>query len=245
MLDIDLTEIRKLERDLTKLYERALPFANRNFINDAAFDIRREAIKEIKEKLTLRNRWTAKSIQVERSRSLNLRKQDAAVGSTEEYMLDTEFGATERATGSKGITLATGWSAGQKGQQPRTRLPRKANAMRNIKLENKRAKGANRKQKNFLLVQQAVQTGSRYIFMDLGRRKGIFKVLGGRKAKEAREGKIAGARIKMVHDMTKKSVTIPATPWLTPATDRVTPKFPEMYKKRLIGQIRRANLFRR
>lgn len=242
MITIDTRSIADLTRDLTSLSKRAVPFATRNFVNDAAFSVSREAKTVVKERMTLRNRWTLSSIRVDRAKRPG---DHAMVGSIEQYMRDQEFGTTKTKRGKEGVRITTGWAAGQEGAKPRTKLARKPNAIRNVKLKNRKASGGTRRQRNFLAVKQAVETKQRYVFMDLGRRKGIFKVLGGRKKKNRLDGhRISGARIKMVHDLTRSSVRIPPTPWLGPSVDAVTPKFREMYAKRLIEQINRARLFR-
>lgn len=235
MFTIDIN--KRLVQELEYLNQRALPHANKRFVNDAAFAVMREARQGVRETMTLRNKWTERSIQVERSRTLDMRRQGATVGSTEEYMLDQEFGTTKIKGGREGVILPTSWSAGQQGAKPRSRLPRRPNAMKNIKLKHRKLRGVGKRQKNALLVKQAVETKDRFIFMDLGRRKGIFKVLGGRKKNPS--GHVRGARVKMVHDMTRASVRVPPTPWLNPAIDRVLPKMPRMFTKRLIEQIRK------
>ncbi len=244
MFKFDNAALERYERQLTNLYERALPVANRFFLNDAAFAIARQSKQNVREGMTLRNQWTERSIRVERAKGNVIKHQRSEVGSIEEYMHDQEFGAVETKKGKHGVAIPTGWSAGQEGQKPRTRLVRKANKMRSIKLTKGSGGSVSRsRRRNAALVGEAVESKKRFVYMDLGRRKGIFKVIGGRKSKK--DGKVRGARVKMVHDLSHKVIRTPANPWLSPATDTVQPRFPRMYGRRLLEQIKRQRTFRR
>lgn len=234
MFAINDRDIKKLERDLKTFARKAFPFATKKTLNDAAFQTQRIARVDIKEDLTLRNRFTVQSIQVEQARTLQVSRQAAVVGSIADYMEDQEFGAIKSKKGKQGVQIATSYSAGQgENAQPRTRLPRKANTMAQIQLQRRRKKGSNRKQLNIIAIKQAAETGRKYVFLDLGKRKGIFKVIGGKRR----------PKIKMVHDMTSQSVVIPRSPWLKPAFDEATRMIPAFYADALRFQLRRRNLF--
>jgi len=245
MFEADTRRLRDLERGLKRLSDKALPFATRNFVNDAAFAISKKAKSVVKDKMVTRNTWTVRSIGAMPTRERSIGRMEARAGSREEYMLDQEFGTVKRKGGSEGVRIATSWSAGQEGSRPRTRLPRKVNRIANILLRKRRGFGRSQKQKNLAVVHAAVQSKKRFVYMDLGRKKGIFKVIGGRKrVKRNEDHRVKGARIKMVHDLTEPFVVIPANPWLRPSLDAVTPKFPRMYASRLNEQIRRVREFR-
>lgn len=245
MISIDPRQFKTLERELTRLSTRAIPVATRNFVNEAARDIRDRAKIVVKEKMTLRNRWTINSIRAVTTREhRSLSRIKASAGSLQEYMLDQEFGGIKRKSGSEGVRIATGFSAGQEGARPRTKLPRKANKIHNIKLSNRRAP-RNRKQRNMVMVHQAVREGKRFIFMDLGKRKGIFRVVGGRKRKTANEDhRVKGAKVKMIHDLTRPFVRIPPNPWLKPSSEASQRRFPRMWRRQLLRQISREKAFR-
>ena len=152
------------------------------------------------------------------------------MGSIADYMEDQEFGATKHDP-----SIATSYSAGQgDGARPRTRLPRKPNKMANIKLSKRRARGKSRKQRNFIAVKEAAASGNKYIYLDLGRTKGIFKVIGGKRK----------PRVKMIWSLSRKSVVIPSNPWLAPAVAATEPKMADIYAKSLRFQLRRRNLFK-
>jgi hypothetical protein len=237
MLGIDDREIREFEKDLKTFADKAYPFATRNTINRAAFTTQKTARENVREEMVLRNRFTVQSIQVSPERfQLNVDRQVATVGSTAPYMEDQEFGDTKTKTGKEGVAIATSYSAGQQGQQPRTRLPRKPNQLQNIRLSKRRKGGraANKMQANLMAVKQAAESGNRYVFLDLRRGAGIFKVTGGKRK----------PRIRMIYDLSRKSVVIPKNPWLAPAVATVEPQIPGFYRDSLIFQLKRNKLFR-
>lgn len=235
MFGVDTKSIKQMERDLKTFASKAYPFATRKTVNDAAFQAQRIARVDVKDNMTNRNRFTVQSIQVEQTKTLQVSRQAAVVGSIADYMEDQEFGAVKSKTGKEGVTIATSYSSGEgENAQPRTRLPRKPNRMQSIALQKRRKKGSSRKQQNFIAIRQAAATGRKFVFLDLGRRKGIFKVTGGKRR----------PKIKMVHDMTKQSVVIPKNPWLKPAFDETTRMLPAFYADALRFQLRRRNIFR-
>jgi len=235
MITVDTKELRRLESELKVFARRAYPFATKATINSAAFSAQRTARKGIKQKFTTRNRFTEQSVRVEQAKTLNVSRQSALVGSTADYMVDQEFGGTKVKKGKKGVAIPTSYSAGQgENKQPRTRLPRKANKLQNIVLKRRRKRGASRAQQNLIAVKQAAASNRKYVYLDLKRREGIFKIIGGKNK----------PRIKMVHDLSRKSVRIPRSPWLGPAVTKTVPKIPEMYVKALRFQLQRNNLFR-
>jgi hypothetical protein len=244
MFQINDKNIKKLERDLSEFAARALPFATRKTLNDTAFATQRIAKADVRNDLTLRNRFTEQSIQVQQERrELNIRRQQAIVGSIADYMEDQEFGATKTKGGKNGVAIPTSYAAGQEGQQPRTRLPRKANKLMNIRLRKfKGRRASNRKQQTLFKVQDAVTSGSRVVFLDLGKRQGIFRVVGG--SRRFKRGWPKGARLKMLHDMTSQSVVIPRNPWLTPAVAEASRMLPAFYADALRFQLRRLGIFK-
>jgi len=228
MLTLDDRNIRKYERDLKRFAARAYPFATKAALNGAAFAARTMAIDNVREDLTLRNKFTVGSIRVNRVQGLNVRKQQAAIGSIADYMRDQEFGAVKSRTGSEGVAIPTSYSSGEgDNARPRKRVPRRPNQLKNIKLRK------SRRRNNKAAIMQAATSGRKFIFLDLGRTKGIFRVVGGKRR----------PRIRMVYSLNRTSVTIPASPWLRPATREGERRLPSLYREALIFQLKRAGLF--
>lgn len=242
MFHIDNKSIKRLEADLKAFAHKALPFATKSTLNMAAFDARKESRAIIADKMVERNKFTRQSIRVDQAKTLNMRRQMSVVGSIADYMADQEFGGTRASKGKHGVAIATSHSAGQREQQPRTRLPRKPNKLANIRLKHGKRTAANKRQRTLFAIQDAVTTGNRTIFLDLGRTKGIFRVVGGRK--NFKRGGPKGAKLRMLHDMSDKTVRIPRNPWLAPATKRTEKKIPSFYRESITFQLKRRGLFR-
>ncbi len=229
MFRLDDKEIKDFENTLLLMNHRALPFATKNTVNRLAFAGRIEWRSEIKDQFIQRNSFTRNSIRVEQARGLDIGKQAAILGSIAPYMEDQEFGGSKAKEGKKGVPLATSYAAGQgMNAQPRTRMPRSANKLRNIRLKHRRPKGT-RRQRNLVAVLEAAQSGSKYVYLDLSRRKGIFRVLGGKRK----------PYVKMVYDLTRQSVHVPATPTLGPAVKKVQPLAAKFYSDSLKFQLKR------
>lgn len=231
MFAINNSDIKKLEADLKTFAMKSVPFATRKTLNDSAFAARAIAQADVRESMVNRNRFTAQSIQVDQAKTLKISSQEAIVGSIAGYMEDQEFGAIKSKTGKHGVQIATSYSAGQ--GQPRTRLPRKANTMAQIQLSKGRKKTYSRKQRNLVAIKQAASSGRKFVFLDLGKSKGIFRVIGGERR----------PKIKMVHDMSRQSVVIPKNPWLAPAFNEALRMQPAFYADALRFQARKHNLF--
>lgn len=234
MITIDDKQIKEFERDLKVFASRAYPFATKSTVNSAAFLTQKTARRDINVKMVTRNRFTIQSVRVEQARTLNVSRQVAIVGSTADYMADQEFGGVNVKTGGEGVAIPTGYSAGQERQQPRTRLPRKPNKLSNIQLKRRRGKAVGRKQRNVQAIKAAARSSNKYVYLDLGNRKGIFKVIGGERR----------PRLKMVYDLSRVSTPIPKNPWLKPATNDTRHKIPAIYLKALQFQAKRHNLFK-
>jgi hypothetical protein len=234
MLMVDDKQIKRYERDLKAFASRAYPFATRQTVNASAFKAREIAQGNVRANMVTRNKWTERSIQVDKTSTLNVQRQTAIVGSMADYMETQEFGGTEKSSSGKGVAIATSYSAGQEGQRPRTRLPRRPNKMAAIQLQKRRKKGTSRVQQNFIAVREAAASGTKFLYLDLGRRRGIFRVTGGKRK----------PKIKMVHDLTRSSVAIPKNPWLAPAVRDTERYMPEIYRDALVFQLQRNKLFR-
>ena len=233
MITINDTQIRKYERDLKTFAERAYPFATRQTINSAAFKAQGKAKDNVRNDMVLRNRYTEQSIRVNKAGTLNVARQIATVGSIADYLEMQEFGGTKHSSGSGNVAIATSYSAGQEGQRPRTRLPRRPNKMASIQLQKRRKVGSSKRQQNFIAVREAAKSGQKFIYLDLGRRRGVFKVTGGQRK----------PKIKMVQDLTRSSVVIPKNPWLAPAVRDTEQYMPSIYVEALRFQLQRNRIF--
>lgn len=228
MFEIDkktYRDLASLERKLGLVASSAVPMATRDTLNMAAFDARQDYLESTRKEFTLRNRWTERGIRFEKTRSLDINRQESRAGSVSEYMSTQESGGNVVKNGAVGVSIPTGYSAGQEGQKPRTRLPRASNRIDRIRLSKNKRVGVNRAQRNAIAVKQAAKKGqNKFIYMELrNNRKGIFRVIGG-----ARRPKV-----KMVQDLSRTYVRIEPTHLLESATDRTVRRMPDMYRKAL------------
>lgn len=231
MFEIDARDVKKYEQDLKNFAGQALPYASRAMLTRAAFDSRKEAQGNIREKMTTRNAWTVGSVRAERATSLKVRQQESRMGSLAAYMETQEFGGLETGSG-KYQPIATSYAAGQAWGTRRTRLPRKPNRLQAIQLRKRTGAGLSKKAANRAAIQQAAQGGNKFVFLDLGRRQGIFKVTGGKRR----------PKVNMVWDMSRRFVRIPATPTIGPAARTTQQRMPQFYAEALVQQLRRRGL---
>lgn len=243
MIRIDTKDIKQKENLLKGLARRAYPFATKETINSAAWDARAGTQELIKKKLTTRNKFTEQSVKVTQAKGLNVKTQIAVVGSIAPYFEDQEFGSVRPSTGKHGRPIPTAYSSGEgTNAKERKRLPKRANKLRNIRLTDGRRKPKNRKQATVFAVQNAVLTNKRTVYLDLGKTKGIFKVLNG--SKKFKRGWPKGARLKMLYNLDNKAVTVTGRPTLGPAAHETAKKLPEFYSKALDFQLKRLGLIR-
>ena len=238
MILVDVRELHGLEKQLQTFAARALPFATRQTLNQAVYDTRRGYQREMRHELTLRNTWTEGSAKFEPTRVLDISRQHASVGSVLEYMATQEEGGyVHGAQGrSKPVPTAFARVSGQ-----RARMVKQANRMRAIALADKKHAGQSVKQRLVVAVRVAVQTGRRYVYLDLGGSKGIFRVTGGVDDGRKR-GWAKGAKLRRVWDMSRSAVHVPRHALLRVATNTTTDRLPWLYQQALVAQLRRHGL---
>ena len=229
MINIDIEDMKRLESRLKRVRSKSIPFASRFALNEAAIKGRSGAIAEVKQTMVLKNRWTERSIQFEKTRELRINSQITRVGSVQEYMKDQEFGGVERKQGKEGVPIPTAFAAGMaEDAKPITRPVRPSLRLSRINIQNtRRTRGHS---DNSALIHAAAQSGRKDLFLDYGRRKGIFRVIGGKR----------NPRIKMLWDLSRQSVRIPPNPWLKPAINKVIPEMPAIYFRALQFQLDRV-----
>lgn len=245
MFKIDLSDVEEYEDHLKTFAKRAYPFATKATLNTSAFKARSTSQDRIKRTMTTRNAFTVKSIQVDQARTLRVSRQAAIVGSTAPYMEDQEFGGTVTKRGRYGAVIPTSWAAGQgMHTQPRTKLPRGANKLANIRLAKKirGGKTSSKRQDAFLRGLLAANVGNKFVFMPKSSTShaAIFRVWGRRKVR----GRYTGIKLKMAYSLRPGGVRVPKNPWLAPSVKEVEALMPEVYSEALRFQLQRHGLFR-
>lgn len=228
MITIDNDGVMKLADKLEKMSGRAIPYATRSALNKAAFFARGEAQEVIGRNMIERNKWTRRSVMVQTAKGLNINKQESEVGSVQDYMETQEYGGTVTGRG-KTKPIPTGYAAGQDGQRKRTKVPTRVNKMRNIRVGSR-----NRRNTLFQSAIIAANAGDKF-FKTSGRKSAIYRVWGKRK----RKGQWTRVKMRMVYDMSRRSVRVPKSPWLAPAIKATVKAWPRILKKEIILQLRR------
>lgn len=232
MIFLEDTKIKDLITQLGLINDKAFPYAARYYLNTVAFTARKHWQDEIKKTFINRNRFTVRSIRVTQTRSLNVRSMESITGSIADYMDDQEYGGVKRSKGGSHVNIPTATAAGQaEGTRPRTRPVRKPNRLANIRLKNGQITARNRRQRNLIAVKQARETGQKFVYMETDNSKGIFKV--------------TRSRIKMVHDLSRKTVKIKREPTLYRSLQHTNKEIPSIAISALEQQIDRHTKFKR
>lgn len=224
----DSPDLIDLRNRLYEMARKGVPHAGRNALNRAAFATREQWQRQIYFDLTTRNAWTARSIQVDQARGLDVARMEATVGSAAPYMRTQEEGGVEQKQGKHGVAVPTPVASGEgRGARPRRRMVRGPNKLPNIQLTARI--GGTQKQRNAIAISGALRTGRRHVFLETENKKGLFRISGGKRR----------PKIDMVWDLTKPSVRIPATPTLQPALQAVQRRLPDILVRTLLEQLQR------
>lgn len=229
-LEVDLKKFR-LFSELLGDMKKSLTFAARNALNDIAFEAREEWSKrQLPKAFTLRNNWTERGLRVEKARGRKFEELQSKVGSVREYMLPAEEGSTQTKRGKHGVAVPTSGASGQGPKEKRTRLIRRPNYLSSLTLV-KRV-GGSKAQQNAIAMRMAREKGQ-LAFLEIGKRKGIFKVGGRKKGKP---------RLKLLYDLTHSSVSTKPIPTLERTIDAVRPRFLSIHLKHMEAELVRHSI---
>lgn len=228
-IDFEMRDLQRWNDALEQFARRGIPFVARNTLNSAAFAGRKIWTEVVMPReLTLRNKWTVQKTWVEKARGRDVRRMEAKLGSLADYMAIQESGGTEAKTGAHGVPIPTSVASGEgRGKQNRRKVVRKPNRLHRIDLGNRPRPGMTQTQRNVVAVKIAIKTKRRYVFLDLGKRKGIYRVRGGRRP-----------RIDLIWDLTHPSVRIPPSATLQKTLRLLAPQIPELAKRAMLQQLR-------
>jgi hypothetical protein len=250
---VDTKDFRRLAKELEAVAKKAIPHAVRDSLNTAAFEGRKQWAGEMQKSFTLRNKWTERSIRVEKATGVNLSNMQSVVGSLAPYMATQELGGVEQSKGRHGVPIPTSTAAGQSMKARRTKQVQKRNWQSAISLPAK--VGGSRQRRNMVAVIMAAKTGG-VAFLDLsqgdppkkrrknkqgvvppprrvrGRKKGLFRVTGS-------NGKL---KVRMIWDMTRKTVVVKRRPTLEPTVQWVEGHASEWQRDAIIKQLKRRKV---
>lgn len=211
-VDVDLRQFRELAARFAELNDRSLLYAMRNTLNAVAFDARKEWVKRAARTFTLRNRYTERSLRVDKVRTQKLAEMESRVGSVLPYMATQEEGGQETAKGKHGVAIPTSSAAGQaRKTRPRTRTVRPKNYLEAIHLA--KGVGGSRQRRNAVAIKLARERTNGVAFLDLGRRKGLFAISSSKRAKP-----------RMLYDLSRKTTRLRPHRTLEPTVRTVSPR---------------------
>lgn len=225
-------ELLRFERMLRTAKRRAIPFAVQKTLNRAVVATRDQAKADVRKLFVVRRPWVLNSIRSQGTTTLSLHRMRAEVGTIGKELAVQEFGGRKR-----NPALPTSTASGEgKTAFPRRRTPKRGFATRDIDLPKGKRKGnrgggaRSRRQATVIAVKQAIARKQRFLFLDLGKTKGIFQ--------PTKRG------LRAVVIFRDAPVVIPKKPWLLPAVAKVRKRMPAMYFTELAVQLRRHG-FRR
>lgn len=204
------------------------PNAVKRTVNAAATKTRDLGKQTVASKMTLRNRWVAGSIRAQWTKSNQVNSMRAIAGSVGPELQKQEFGATVRGSGkTKAIVTAAGAREPQSAR-PRKGLLRPRLGKLNLRKPSRKGLRHMSKRQRALVTIKTLGSQSRndIFYLNLGRRQGFFRM--------------EGPKLRMVVDLSRRSVKVKRNPWLGPATKTVTKHLPGIYRRELRDQMRRA-----
>lgn len=227
-MKVDLSDFKRLTRDLEKVSQVAVPYGVRNGLNALAFEGRRIWQEVLGETFILRNDWTTRRLHVDKATGTTITGMRSVLTSPDAYLDTQEEGGTSDHVVPTGVATGEG-----RGADPRRRLVRKPNRVSVITLGTRPRTAASRRQGNAIAVRMAAASGNRFVFLNLGKRKGLFRVTGGGRT----------AKVDMVWDTRSKSHRIKAKPTLGPTIRRLELKASAIMERAFVEQLRRAKVF--
>lgn len=225
MIRADLTQVRQLEHQVRRMREQAIPYAVRFAMNGVAFDARRYWVDNMRQQLTLRNRWTERSPRVEQGRSLDMNRMQAVLGSPLEYLEDVEFGGVNTSP------IPTGKASGEGRTRNRRQTVRRRNRQDRLQ-----ARRLPRQQPIAQAVAEAISDRQRVVLAERGHpllTAGIYRIEGG----TARRPERASLQLVQAHD--PERTTTRARPIMREAAEQANAGAVHKYADALRFQLRR------
>lgn len=230
---VDTKDHKKLHKDIAKA-QRSVPYAMRNALNDCAFHLRETWQMEIRAAFTLRNKFTERSIRVDKATGADPRSMQAVTGSVALFMGDQEEGATVRGRGKHKAIPGPG-AAGMKAGAKRTKVVRPQFRLGAINVNHPSLGRYGRRRQNAIVLAIAIRKGERFALLNRakGRGRGIFEVKGLKRK----------AKTKLLYNVSKGSVRVQAEPTMQRAIRRSREKFRSIMGDSLLFQMKRNRVF--
>jgi hypothetical protein len=234
MIHIELKGLNRLKRDVELFSKRAVPHAVRETLNGCAFALQKEWRGEVRQSFTLRNKYTERSIQVDRARGIDTRAMQARTGSIAHYMDEQEEGAIVRG-GGKHKPIPGPAAAGQAPGGKRTRTVRQGLRLSAITVSHSPLARYGKRRQNAIALAIARRKGERFALLNRskGGGRGLFEVRGGRRT----------LRTRLLYDVSRGSVRVPAEPTLQRSIRKSQRAFEQAQYLAVLRQLKRHKVF--
>lgn len=221
---VDMRQAKRLEKMLGDMSKKSVKYAQKNTLNDLAFEARKEAVNNVRNDFMNRNTWTERSIRVNRATSLG---SSSELGSVEDYMRKHEMGGKSKMYGT---------TPGASGENPRSRVRRRvvraASKINRIgQADVLQGAFGSRQERNIATLKDAKAKGKRFVKMRKGAgRVGIYRVLGSK----------SNPRAQLLYTVRSQRLVVKKQPWLEPAARKVqSEQGATIYFARMRAELRR------
>lgn len=227
---VDTRDFKKLHDHLERLKKRALPYAARDALNGCAFELRKEWQSQIRTTFTNRNKFTERSIRVEKASGIDLKTMQSRTGSVAAYMGDQEGGGTVKGSG-KHKAIPGPAAAGMKPGARRTKTVRPRFHLGAINVKSPSLAKYGRRRQNAIVLAITIRKHERFALLNRskGRGRGIFEVKGLKRK----------AKVKLLYNVSKGSVKVKPEPTMQRATNASGWRFEKVIYQSLLNQLKR------
>lgn len=234
-MKLDKEGLEQLENKVDKINSKALPIATQFALNKMAMETRKQSIEDLDEDFTVRNKWTQRGMLFQKvDRTLDIKKMKSEVGSIRDYMRSQQEGFYEDQPAVPQTAARTSQSnrrpIARPNRFPNFKKSNKTLSMRNIH---------NERQYRVRAVQHAIETNQRFLVMTFNKKKGIYKVVGGKKG--TKWGWPENAKTKLMYHLEDKNIWVPKRPWLEKAAKKQQNKFFVYYQDALQFQLNKIS----
>ena len=226
---VDTKDIQLLAAKLNKVQVK---YAVLNTLNDIAMLADTAQRKALDREFILRNRYTLGSLRVTKARLSNLQSE---AGSIQGYLAKQDSGGTKVGKGGSGANVPTNFASNlpEGGERDKPvvfgkRLNNLKSFARQLAPPANTSKSSPRKQASAMARRILKATGKKYIYSDQLGKTGIYALGKGEDW------------LKLVHDMSKKVITVRKTSWHPEAIATLRLPQHEVFYRRLEEQFKNA-----
>lgn len=231
---VDTKDFKRLHESLERFASKAYPHAMRNALNGCAFELRKGWQSEIRQTFTLRNRFTERSIRVEKASGIDVRGMKAVTGSVAPFMGDQEVGASVRGR-SRHKAIPSPIAGGGSGAGKRPRLVAGRYKLSAVMVASQPMAKYGRRRQNAVSLAIAIRKGERFALLNRtkGKGRGIFEVKGLKRK----------AKTRLIWNVSKGSVKVKPEPTMRRAVARSKHAFERVLYDSLLFQLKRNKVF--